>query len=229
MGRTEILREIGIGVGDYRVELVGHSVYNRAGEHQPPQPGQPALTFRTVSGGSVEELIKIAQLSAIQEKELGRPTIYLVALFQNTIAHQANLNANQVTEHMQTLAKFFRVELHNYHRLAFINVIRCPELNGHSDTINTINRLCERFNSSDGQSPCDPGKTLEKTKSVLRRCRDRNGRKLNKGKLIKRVIQQPNKWREHLNGTGPGYHPHVKSMPAIVSYLRNWAKHYKVN
>ena len=228
-GRTDIQRELGDSVNDFRVELIGHSVYARAGEHQPIQKGQPAITWRSVSGGEAEELIKITKVCAAEEKEAGFPTIFLLAIFQNSIAHDRDLDEAKVTKLLQEVTEFFSEDLHNYHKFAWINVLPCPELVslGHAEKIKMINTLLGQANVATGQRACDPGKTLEKKKFALRNIRNGNGEKTGEKVKIERTIVLKGNWREYNRGYGPGYHPDSVAMPTVVSYIRNWVKHYK--
>ena len=226
--RTDIQRELGLLVNDHRVEVVGHSVYFRAGEHQPTQQGQPAITWRTVSGGCAEELIKITKASATEEKEAGFPTIYLLALFQNSIVHDPDLDKPKVTTYLQDIIHFFSVDQDNYHRVAFINVLPCPELVflGHSEKIDMINQLLDENNVAAGQRRCDPGKTLEKRKKALRNIKDQYGENTGDKVKTKRHIVQNKNWREHNRGYGPGYHPDKDGMQKVVNYIRNWVLNF---
>ena len=184
------------------VELVGHSVLKFAWKYATKDQYSRAINFNVLPGGTARALWLHIKSIALKRAHAGIRVTFGIMFLQNSIRV---MTTAQLKELLTEIRHFFIVDLKGYHRWFFINIIRAPELldEGYGKRIEGFNRYLEFENKGNKFGiPCDPGRTLEKTKAGPR--------------VIIKDGPTCTKWRPD------GYHPSDKSMPAFSRYVRTW-------
>ena len=182
----------GVGV----VEVISHSMLRDAWLAY-NSPEHRRVNWSILPGATIYEVLARARGMAWENLQRQIPTTFVLHLMQNSVKRGIRMNE------VLTLVKAFDAVLkgpdfQSYHRVAFINMDRVPQLYSKYDLIITINEFLDSVNRRNGFRWCDPGRILEK---------------MRKG----RHTHQQRRWRER-----DGYHVSEATMPTYVRYIRRW-------
>ena len=178
------------------IEVISHSMLRDAWlAHNDPK--HKSVNWSILPGATIYAVLDRARGMAWANLQRGIPTTFVLHLMQNSV--NRGLGMNEVLRLVKSFDALLKgPDFQSYHRVAWVNMDRVPQLYSKYQLIIRINKFLDSVNKRNGFRSCDPGRILEKMK---------------KGKHK----HQQRRWRET-----EGYHVSDSTMPTYVRYIRRW-------
>ena len=188
--------------GRHLNEVISSSLLRDADRFRPRVTDTP-VNFTVLCGGTAAQILHLFE-RRIQAATCN--TTYVVHPFHNSIRHINEFEVIQLLLTYSEMVDDINDSRGSRHRLVWAECDLPPELSSFFPLIDRINMRIRAFNHLHRVPPCRPHRVSTP---------ERRGRR----------ATRLNRWREHVNGTGLGYHIAERYMYQYVNYFRNYLRH----
>ena len=149
------------------VEFIGHGMWIDAWQLAPCTEFKTPINWNILPGATAPVLFLYLKRLAKLRKDQGVRVVFGIDFVENSVLV---MSYDQFVDMALQIRSFFEDELGDYHKFFFVNCARCPQLlrEGYGQNINQINQMLSMETGLNGYLPCDPAKTLERKRIVVK-------------------------------------------------------------